>query len=279
MINLNSLYHPLTAQPYIISNVHTEYTPCDALKPYIKAFWGTEEPTTEISSSENEPSLIVPDGCVDIIFTVNHNTGIVTSGYCGIYDKPTFATSIKNEKNISRFAIQLYFWSAHLLTSYCMKDSYGIYGDLDLYFRGWKEYFVNMLFLNQKMNDRVRLAEKFLIEKFSHISINNNLFNALYYILHKEGVIPIREVSAYTAISQRQLERLFMEYIGTSPKKISNLIRYQTILYNLTYSGNFDVQDTVNQYKFTDQSHMLNEFKKYHGMTPNQAKRFAASYT
>ena len=276
MINLNSIYQPTTAQPYISSKVHTVYAPCDQLKPFIKSFWGTVEPTTGMSSIENEPSLIVPDGCVDIIFTVNHSSGQVSCGYCGIFDRPTFASTIKFEKNISRFAIQFYFWSVHLFTSCPMRDSYGVFGDLYLYFCGWKEFFKDMLIFNQNIGDRIRLTQKFLLEKFSLRKYNHNLLNTIYLILYDKGIVPVKEMSSYITVNQRQLERLFIEYIGTSPKKISNLVRYQNVLNDLIYSNEFDVQDIVEKYKFTDQSHMLNEFKKYHSMTPKQARKFAS---
>ncbi len=275
MAHLNSIYQPITAQPFISSKVHSGYAPCAPLKPFIKTFWGTEEPTAIMSPIENEPSLIIPDGCVDIIFTVNHSTNKVSCGYCGIYDKPTLATSIKSERNISRFAIQFYFWSVHLFASCHMRDSYGVFGDLDVYFEGWKNFFEEMLILNRTISDRIRLTEKFLLEKYSMTMYNHNLFNAIYHILNEKGAVSMKEICAYTAVSQRQLERLFLEYIGTTPKKISNLVRYQNVLFDLINSYGFDVQDTVEKYKFTDQSHLLNEFKKYHSMTPNQAKQFA----
>jgi AraC-like DNA-binding protein len=86
----------------------------------------------------------------------------------------------------------------------------------------------------------------------------------------------VQEMCSYTVVSQRQLERLFLDYVGTTPKKISNLVRYQNVLYDLIYSNEFQVQDMVDKYKFTDQSHLLNEFKKYHSMTLKQAKNFAS---
>ncbi|WMJ88501.1 hypothetical protein [Anaerocolumna sp. MB42-C2] len=106
-------------------------------------------------------------------------------GYCGIYDKPTLAASIKSESNISRFAIQFYFWSAHLFTSCHMRDSYGVFGDMDVYFKGWKNFFEDMLIRNRNISDRIRLTEKFLLEKYLNTMDNHNLFNAVYHILNE----------------------------------------------------------------------------------------------
>jgi AraC-like DNA-binding protein len=69
------------------------------------------------------------------------------------------------------------------------------------------------------------------------------------------------------------MERLFLEHIGISIKKISSLVRYQNVWQDIAYSRVFDIQDLVEKYGYTDQSHLLNEFTKYHGITPKQAKK------
>lgn len=73
------------------------------------------------------------------------------------------------------------------------------------------------------------------------------------------------------------MERLFLKHIGVSMKKVSSLVRYQNIWQEIVYGKNFNIQDAVMKYGYTDQSHLINEFKKYHGITPNQAVMFAGN--
>lgn len=41
-LTLDKKYMPLTASPYRRDKFHIEIPPCDALKPYVRCFWGTE---------------------------------------------------------------------------------------------------------------------------------------------------------------------------------------------------------------------------------------------
>lgn len=66
-----------------------------------------------------------------------------------------------------------------------MRDSYGVFGDMDVYFKGWKNFFEDMLIRNRNISDRIRLTEKFLLEKYLNTMDNHNLFNAVYHILNE----------------------------------------------------------------------------------------------
>ncbi|MDE6312934.1 MAG: helix-turn-helix domain-containing protein [Lachnospiraceae bacterium] len=76
-------------------------------------------------------------------------------------------------------------------------------------------------------------------------------------------------------VSTRQLERLFHEYVGITPKKLSNLIQYQFLWRDALCELDFDVISVVHKYGYTDQSHLLREFKRYHSMDIHKARRIA----
>ena len=42
-MNLHKIYHPITATPFQCTQDYMEFAPCDALKPYIRCFWGSEK--------------------------------------------------------------------------------------------------------------------------------------------------------------------------------------------------------------------------------------------
>jgi hypothetical protein len=52
-----------------ITNGYNEYTPPASLQSYIDCYWSYVTDTATISS-HNKP--IIPDGCIDIIFDLNH---------------------------------------------------------------------------------------------------------------------------------------------------------------------------------------------------------------
>lgn len=273
MFNLASIYRPLTAQANIL-----ECLPCDPLKPYIANYWGTEDVAEPPLSYD--PILVIPDTCMDVIFDVNHTTGTISGGLCGMDENAFTFYPVRETQIVSRFSIRFYFWSIHFFSGYHLRGTIDHFNDVDIYFKGWKTFFTEMLLSTRTMNERIKQAERFLLSKLNMSKSNNNVMNALYHILNSHGSAQIREVCAYTCVSQRQLERLFLEHIGTSIKKTSNLVRYQNLWRDIVFLQNFDVQDAVEKYGYTDQSHLLNSFKKYHNnMTLSEARNAVRTIT
>lgn len=104
---------------------------------------------------------------------------------------------------------------------------------------------------------------------------NKIVDNVISYILDNRGFGEISGLAREFFVSTRQMERLFHEYIGIAPKKLSNLIRYQFLWRDILYEPRFDVLNAVHKYGYTDQSHLAREFKKYHSMNIRSARTLA----
>ncbi len=57
--------------------------------------------------------------------------------------------------------------------------------------------------------------------------------------------------------------------------QLTSLVRYQNIWNDILFNKHYNVADTVQLYGYTDQSHLLHDFKKYHTLLPSEAKRYA----
>lgn len=276
MENLHLLFKPIGAHlSRTTSNVMSYCPPCSQMSPYISSYWGTERSTTEWSVQAIEPALIIPDACVDIIFTIDHAKGIVHNGFCGISDRSSQTWSIKQQPNMSRFAIQFYIWSVQYFISDSIEKSYNSYVNVETYFSGWLSFFEKMLLTEVNFMERVKLTEQFLKEKFRQKYCNQNAMNALSHIIHAKGTSSVKETCNDAVISQRQLERIFKDYLGMSIKKVSNLVRYQNLWQDIAFAKIGTIQDAVDKYHYVDQAHLLNDFKKFHTMTPREAFQLA----
>ena len=69
MDTLTRLYHPITGTPFQSDETYREVTPCAALAPYIRCFWGSEHP---LLARPHEGGIVIPDTCMDIIFTLDY---------------------------------------------------------------------------------------------------------------------------------------------------------------------------------------------------------------
>jgi len=266
MFSLASLYYPLTAQAAAFKG----RMPCDPLKPFIANYWGTED----VSGQETnfEPLLVIPDTCMDVIFNINHTTGAVRSVLCGMGDAPITAIPIRTADVVSCFSIRFYFWSIHFYADFHLRNTADHFNDTDIYLKSWKLFFPEMLQSSFTLAERAEKADRFLLSKLDISRHNHNVMNALYHMLKSRGASSVKDTCAYACVSQRQMERLFQEHIGTTIKKTANLVRYQNLWRDIALQERFDVQDAVLKYGFTDQAHLINAFKGYHTMTPLEAR-------
>ena len=104
---------------------------------------------------------------------------------------------------------------------------------------------------------------------------NSLVMDAITQMIRTRGSQNLSSLLKDIHASERQLERLFAQTLSLSPKKVSSLIRYQSLWQNVCFSKNFDIQDAVADFGYFDQSHLLNDFKKFHGMSLGEAKQLS----
>jgi AraC-like DNA-binding protein len=86
--------------------------------------------------------------------------------------------------------------------------------------------------------------------------------------MHDEhGTIPIGMICSIAGINERQLQRLFMRYIGLSPKYYARVIRFSHI-FSLLKSGDVTWSDVVHASGYYDQSHFIRDFTAFAGEDP-----------
>jgi len=277
MFRLVNLFRPITSRPDS-SGKSLEITPCDYLKPYIRCFWGINN--SEFNRTNNDilnfPNIIIPDACMDIIFEIKSGNNKINNVFLGINDHPFYDIESTKETAIETFAIRFHFWSVHMFSIINMQEVLNVATDAEEYFGDLKKKIEVILQEKKTFEERVREVEKLLIERLEfNKRTNADLMNAIYYILHTKGVVSVSELSSRIALSKRQLERQFSEYIGISPKKISEIVRFQNIWQDIFYGRERNIQDLVYKYSLTDQAHFYNDFRKYAGKTPTETLKNA----
>lgn len=274
---INTIYRPITATPYRSNDEYVEIAPCAALRPYIRCFWGTNEKFISSVSDVTQSTLVIPDTCVDIVINLNFTDNKFSSHLCGINNEPFISNTKADSAPKSTFAIRFYAWSFVLFSDNDMKGSLNLFSDISRYVNNFKVQLEERMISCKNIYDRIKIAEKFLAERINISRENPDVMNSIYYIMKNQGSVTVKALSEYCAISKRQLERLFLANIGVTPKQMSGLIRYQNLWQDIL-KPNFDIQNAVFKYGFFDQSHLLNEFKRYHGMTVTQAKKLALAF-
>ena len=266
MTDLSKLYMPITSDPFEISERYTEVLPCAPLKPFIRCFWGTPRPVRQTSYSR----LVIPDTCMDIIFRITDSKDSVS--FCPIDKTSRFSACSASSEEYSVFAVRFYPWSA---------AAFAEYRDINVSFPSPEELFPK---LTAKLHDVVRrentleargkAAEAVLLDSLHCDNLRPDVMNALYYAIISHGNVKISDLAAYTALSERSLQRQFSAQTGISPKALCSLIRYQLLWQEMALGNGISILDAVLKYGYFDQAHLLNDFKKRHLMTPSEAMKY-----
>ena len=120
----------------------------------------------------------------------------------------------------------------------------------------------------------INLVEQFLLKKGVNAKDTDPVFKeSLQYIYQHKGILTIEELLKKIPVTERQLERKYNKYIGTGPKKFSDIIKFQHFLKLLLHHRPDEkMTHAVYDGGYYDQSHLNNYFKKNTGLTPWQYK-------
>lgn len=258
-------YRPITAAPFRRNASYCEILPCAALRPYIRCFWGTDG----ARGGAGDNSLVIPDTCMDIIFFGEQGAPC----FCGMDERASTTSDLTAFGSI--FGIRFYGWAAVLFADADLSRTKNRAFPAEEYFGSTILALGERLLDAPTLRERAALAERALLEKLNPDRESADLMNAVFYLLNTSGRAKISELSRYAAVSEKTLERLFRSRAGLSPKSFASLLRYQLLWREILFSPDFRSLDAVGQFGYTDQAHLLNDFKKRHGMTPREARAFA----
>lgn len=266
-MDFHNFFMPITKNP-VPTEEHVEILPSLELRPYIRCFWGSPKPHIDTDSGS---SIIIPDGCMDIISHINYSQQTCDSHLCGLNDGFFNYTSEASHEVMSTFGIRFHFWSTHLF----LKDNYKLIANqfIDL-----RHFNINLmkelhriLITYDKIDDRILAVEKLLKRLLYEQAKNDDLLNGINRIIQSKGVIKINELSEELSISQRKLERLFSEHIGLSPKKVADIVRFQNVWQDIYYRKSNQNLDLAYKYEYNSESHFITSFKKHFGDSPKKA--------
>lgn len=271
-MQLHQIYHPITATPFLCDDTYTELAPCEELKPYVKCFWGTRKPLQQTKTEK----LVIPDTCMDVIFDIDFTENKIDGGFCGINDSSFFAQGAAGaESVVSTFAIRFYAWTAILFSEESMDGVKNRYLDAQVHFSKLKCMLEPVLFDVTGLRRRADIAQRFLLKHLRTRRENRVVTDSVAAILRSRGSMKMTALAKEVCTGSRQMERLFKQYTGISPKQLSSLVRYQ-YLWNDAVNGKiFHILDEVCRLGYTDQAHLLNDFRRFHTMPLTKAKEYA----
>ncbi|TNE50129.1 MAG: AraC family transcriptional regulator [Deltaproteobacteria bacterium] len=117
----------------------------------------------------------------------------------------------------------------------------------------------------------VKLVEQFLLQRLP--PPDPNVFSVqevMEYIRTQPEVTRVEELVEWSGHSKRQLQRLFYEYIGASPKWVLRMHRLQEALARLEDDQPLNYAALAMELGYYDQSHFIRDFKHIIGASPTE---------
>jgi len=247
--------------------LYIEFKPCRPLQRFIYCYWVSPVEPGYISLSMDREEIVVPDGCMDIIYDIDNATLQYSSIVVGIAQRPITVSSFK--KDIQTYGVRFYPAGAYpffRLPLYEFADSWVMF---DAVLKKSELDITEILMSSFDLNRKLEWLNSYFLKIYSNVEQNNLVMNTLDRIIASGGAISIRELARSEAVSERHLTRLFRQWIGQPPKTFSRVVRFQIMLEMLQREKMMNAAKLSAQCGYYEQSHFISEFKTFSGKLPS----------
>jgi len=123
---------------------------------------------------------------------------------------------------------------------------------------------------------RLRLVECFLTRNLRAPAIDPVVERAVVAMVSSRGSSSVQSLANDAGLSRRQFLRRFRDTTGVEPRLFSQLVRFQSVFEAMdTQHGSLNWSEIALTAGYYDQSHFINAFREFTGVTPVDYLRHA----
>ena len=251
---------------------YIERKPSSLLAGQIKRYWSLEyEPAGEII----EPETVLPDGCPEIVFNLSDRFRRLDRNGGEIQPAALFAgqitrsIAIEPTGSVRLFGVRFHPAGAHALFRFPLCDLNDQIIDLGLGLGRDGVELEEMISLAGSFSERIALFDSFFRSRLAGLDhFETTADHAVRMIVDSGGTTPISRLRGKLGVSERTLERSFKRCVGTSPKMLSRMVRFQRLLNMVQNAKTPGFLEASLDLGYFDQSHAIREFREFSGTTP-----------
>lgn len=120
------------------------------------------------------------------------------------------------------------------------------------------------------MQERVNLLDRWILKHITLSSKPETWELCLHKIVARSGNINVYDLSREVGISQKQMERKFIEKVGPTPKQFAQLLKFRKLREYLAMSKDESLANVATDFDFTDHAHLTKFFRKFAQITPTE---------
>lgn len=252
--------------------VYREIMPAKPLQPYINCFWSIEDVRDHELSD-----ISFPDGCLEMIFNMgapvwhaSDHEHFKVNPRVELIGQMTQPFSIRSNGTRSMLGVRFYPHTAGCF----IQENISVFNDeildpVEVWGSGFSEL-SERVFNTPGLSAQVTAIENFLIERLPQVDSKYQMVDhAVKKILVKKDKSDLSSIIDDCGISARYLQKLFLEYVGISPKLFIKIIRFQKTFKYLTQQKS-TLTAVAYECGYFDQSHFIRDFKLLSGTCPSE---------
>lgn len=249
------------------------YPPSELLSKYIKYYW-TLEGLDGLGASKER---IFPDGCMELIF----HYGDVFRKYTNEFEAHNQPRSfihgqlkrfieVESTGKIGVFSIRFMPNGLHPFLKMGVDELTGNAVNVRQLWGSEGADLEEKILAAPSTQVRIKIIEAFLLLQFKFATHYNAIDHCVRSIQDSAGTKSVENLSNEVNMGRRQLERKFISAVGLSPKTLIRIVRFQNTLRDIQRIPAGALTGVAYASGFYDQSHFINDFKEFTGLSPRQ---------
>nr|WP_297912626.1 helix-turn-helix transcriptional regulator [uncultured Allomuricauda sp.] len=249
------------------------YEPDSDLKAIIKCYW-----TLEGDESDIQKQVIVPDGCMEMIFHFADlykqflvEDTFVIQPRCFLMGQLSKPLEIEPTGKTGIFSVRFHPDGFLPFVSFRMTQIQDTAVPLTTLFGDEGQMLEKEILTAKTTKERIESMERFIDRQLQNKEVGDKIIQmTLQTILAENGQLSIDGLSKNLNVHRRKLERRFDTAIGMSPKRLSKIMRLQAALKKLLNAEFDSLTGLAYDIGYYDQAHFIKEFKEFTGFTPGE---------
>ncbi len=266
---------------------YLEYAPAESLKHFVNCFWSIESDPGETQHGAWDRT--VPDGSLELVLHLGDPMrrkplhGAAERESRGVLIGQTTQPYLIAPTGATRMlGVRFFPQTGFLFLDGPVVRFNDLSTDIDAALPLGQRIPLEQIGNAQGIRDAIGVLERWCLKRlavFSPRRSDDRFAHACEMILRHRGAASIAALSGQLGVSNRHLEKIFIERSGISPKLLARMIRFQHTLGHLAMRSHATLTSLAQETGHFDQSHFIREFRRFTGLSPREFMREQHPFT
>ncbi|MDR0420710.1 MAG: helix-turn-helix domain-containing protein [Prevotellaceae bacterium] len=240
---------------------YQEHYPDIRLSSLIETYWSA----TGLTEDE-KPEKVLPDGCVDIVFTFDRTAGYV---YSDIIGTMTRFLEVKYSKSVQMFGIRFKPVGITAFTHIPVDAFTDRSVELSLVETLLDKSFYETLTEKESITEIITHINSYLLHRLPYLyNTEKQIIRAANLLYLAKGQLSPADAASEVCLCLRHFERQFKSAVGVSPKTFARVVRFNHARRFLSAYPQKDLLTAAVECGYYDHTHLIKDFKMLSGDTP-----------